>query len=220
MYHPFRSAADAAAASEEIIAHLEFGGLIAYPTETVYGLGSAVSTEGVDALLRLKGRSVEKSFLLLVASQNMIDDLQLDWNSAARALAGKHWPGPLTLVLGRANNTPRLPSGVAATAGSVAVRWTSHAAVSQLLKEYGRPITSTSANIPGADPANNTAAVARDHAAALRRRSLMLLDGGDLPPSRPSTMIDCTESVPRIIRIGAINSSELRETIPELIGTE
>jgi L-threonylcarbamoyladenylate synthase len=218
--HQFRTAAEALVASGDIIAQLDANGLIAYPTETVYGLGSAISDEGVAALLKLKGRSAEKSFLLLVANQLMIDDLQLDWNSAASALAGKHWPGPLTLVLRRADSRPRLPAGVTGTGGSVAIRWTSHPAVSQLLQQFGRPITSTSANVPGADPATRAMDVARDYEGALHRRELILLDGGELPPSKPSTVIDCTETLPRVIRIGAIRSSELRETIPELIGTE
>ena len=219
---PFRNESDARAAAAEVVAHLRRDGLIAYPTETVYGLGGSTSSAAVAALRTLKLRSNEKSFLLLVSGSAMVDSLNLEWTAAARALAEEHWPGPLTLVIREAGSSEasRLPPGIAGAQGGVAIRWTSHPAVSELLAHFGQPITSTSANLPGSEPALEAAAVVRDYDAALRQKSLLLLDGGPLPASKPSTVVDCTQLVPRVLRFGALDINDLKATIPDLTGSE
>ncbi len=95
---PFRTAADVEAALERTIAHLRSGGLLAYPTETVYGVGSRPRAPEVEALRRLKGRRPDKPFLLLVSHREMAEAHGLAFSAAASALARAFWPGPLSLV--------------------------------------------------------------------------------------------------------------------------
>ena len=98
MILPFVTDADVDAAIPKTAAHLAAGGLLAYPTETVYGLGSAPTRDALVALARLKGRPVGKPFLLLVSGRTMAEAWGLVFNASARALAEAFWPGPLTLV--------------------------------------------------------------------------------------------------------------------------
>ena len=96
---PFRSEAEIERAIPVAREHLARGGLLAYPTETVYGLGSDPTVPALEALARLKGRAPDKPFLLLVSSRAMVEEWGLVLSTAARALAAAFWPGPLTLVL-------------------------------------------------------------------------------------------------------------------------
>jgi L-threonylcarbamoyladenylate synthase len=100
----------------------------------------------------------------------------------------------------------------------VAVRWTSHPALQRLIGAYGDPITSTSANLPGLPPAMAASEIVTQWGNAIGRGVLRVLDGGRLEPSAPSTVVDCTGKLPRVIRPGAITSAELRESVPDLIG--
>src|SRR5688500_3416739 len=111
----------------QVARHLDGGGLIAYPTETVYGLGSWPDDAGLDALARLKGRPPRKPFLLLISSLHMLEQTGLSLNASARTLAREFWPGPLTLVL--PGGEGRLPPRLRGPEGGIAVRWTSHVAL-------------------------------------------------------------------------------------------
>ena len=211
---PFRSEADVAAALGPVVAHLGGGGLIAYPTETVYGLGSRPRSADVRALTRLKGRRPDKPFLLLVADREMAEAQGLGFNAAASALARAFWPGPLTLVLPGGGG--RLPDLLRGPEGGIAVRWTSHRGMARLVQAVGEPLTSTSANLPGSPPAPGAEAIVRDFAAAVERGTLLVLDGGVLGNSPPSTVVDCTQPAPRLIREGAITLVELRRAAGRL----
>ena len=211
---PFRSDADVAAALGPAVAHLGAGGLIAYPTETVYGLGSRPRSSDVQALSRLKGRRPDKPFLLLVADRDMAEAQGLGFNAAASALARAFWPGPLTLVLPGGGG--RLPDLLRGPEGGIAVRWTSHRGMARLVQAVGEPLTSTSANLPGSPPAPGAEAIVRDFAAAVERGTLLVLDGGVLGNSPPSTVVDCTQPAPRLIREGAITLAELRRAAGRL----
>jgi L-threonylcarbamoyladenylate synthase len=211
---PFRSDADVAAALGPTVAHLGAGGLIAYPTETVYGLGSRPRSADVQALTRLKGRQPDKPFLLLVADREMAEAQGLGFNAAASALARAFWPGPLTLVLPGGGG--RLPDLLRGPEGGIAVRWTSHRGMARLVQAVGEPLTSTSANLPGSPPAPGAEAIVRDFAAAVARGTLLVLDGGVLGNSPPSTVVDCTQRAPRLIREGAITLAELRRAAGRL----
>lgn len=188
--------------------HLERGGLLAYPTETVYGLGSRPRAEDVAALAALKGRRADKPFLLLVAGRPMVEAYGLVFTDAATALADAFWPGPLTLVL--RGGEGRLPEALRGPEGGIAVRNTGHPAVAQLVAALGYPLTSTSANRPGGPTAPGAAAIARAFASAISDGTLLVLDGGTLGNVPPSTVVDCTRAQPRLIREGAIPKSELR----------
>jgi len=211
---PFRTDAEVTAALDPTVAHLRAGGLIAYPTETVYGLGSRPRAAEVQALARLKGRRPDKPFLLLVADRDMAEEQGLAFGEAAGALARAFWPGPLTLVL--PGGSGRLPDALRGPEGGIAVRWTSHRGMARLVRALGEPVTSTSANLPGAPPAPGAEAIVRDFAPALEAGTLLVLDGGVLGNSPSSTVVDCTRQAPRLIREGALTLAELRRAAGRL----
>jgi len=215
---PFWSEAEVERAIPATIAHLQNGGVLAYPTETVYGFGTAVDHDSVERLVELKARPPAKPFLLLIAGSEMLTRLDLSLTSHAARLAARHWPGPLTLVL--AGGEKRVPGRLRGPEGGVAVRWTSHAPLQRLIAAYGDPITSTSANRPGVPPAMTAAEIVQQWADAIGRDIVRVLDGGRLESSAPSTVVDCTGRIPRVIRPGAIPAHVLRESVPDLIGDQ
>lgn len=192
--------------------HLRGGGLIAYPTETVYGFGGSVKDSAVGALTRLKRRGPGQSLLLLIEDPTTVSELE--WPPVARELAGLFWPGPLTLVL--ADPQSRFPQGVRSRSGGVAVRQAGHPIARALVAALGGPLTSTSANAPGQPPARSAAEAVAAAAACGAPPDLLVIDGGPLVPSAPSTLVDCTGSRPVLLREGAVPLSRLRCALPEL----
>lgn len=213
---PFWSEAEIDAGIGATITHLQAGNILGYPTETIYGFGTAVEHDAVEKLVDMKHRPPAKPFLLLIASSAMLDRLDLHLTNPASRLAARHWPGPLTLVL--PGGERRVPKRLRGPEGGVAVRWTSHPALQHLITSYGDPITSTSANLPGLPPAMSASEIVRQWGDAVASGILRVLDGGRLTSSPPSTVVDCTGRRPRVIRPGAISSAELRESVPDLIG--
>lgn len=213
---PFWSREEVEAAIAPTIAHLQSGGVLAYPTETVYGFGGAVDFDSVERLVKLKRRPSAKPFLLLISASEMISRLGLHLTSSAARIAARHWPGPVTLVL--PGGERRVPDRLRGPEGGVAVRWTPHPGLTRLIQAYGDPITSTSANLPGVPPAMSATEILQQWSDAVTRGKIRVLDGGRLSPSNPSTVIDCTGLRPRVIRPGAIPASALRESAPDLIG--
>jgi len=213
---PFWSDAEIAAGTSATITHLQAGNILGYPTETIYGFGTAVEHDAVEKLVEMKHRPPAKPFLLLIASSAMLDRLDLHLTNPASRLAARHWPGPLTLVL--PGGERRVPKRLRGPEGGVAVRWTSHPALQRLITSYGDSITSTSANLPGLPPAMSASEIVRQWGDAVTSGILRVLDGGRLTSSPPSTVVDCTGRRPRVIRPGAISSAELRESVPDLIG--
>jgi L-threonylcarbamoyladenylate synthase len=202
---PFLTAADAHAAVLPVRAHLERDGVLGHPTETVYGLGGRATPQSLAALFRLKGRDAGRPVLLLVASRRMAEDVGLIFGPAATALADVFWPGPLTLVLPARSD--RLPAELRGPSAGIGVRWTAHQGMVTLIAALGYPLTSTSANAPGADALADAGAVAAQFGDA---GNVLLLDGGTLPASRASTVVDCTSARPGLIREGAISMDELK----------
>jgi L-threonylcarbamoyladenylate synthase len=211
---PFRGDAEVAVAIPKVVAHLRAGGLLAYPTETVYGLGSRAVHADVAALAALKGRAAGKPFLLLVSDRAMAEGHGLAFNESADALARAFWPGPLSLVL--PGGSGRLPDLLRGPEGGIAVRWTSHPAIARLVAALGEPLTSTSANVPGSQPAPGAAAIVRDFADAVDAGRLWVLDGGVLGNRPPSTVVDCTQPAARLIRDGAISVGAMRRAVGRL----
>ncbi|MEP6832111.1 MAG: L-threonylcarbamoyladenylate synthase [Gemmatimonas sp.] len=213
---PFWSPAEIEGALRNVILHLSERGVLAYPTETVYGFGTAVDHESVETLVQLKGRPPGKPFLLLIANANMITRLGLHLTPAAANFAARFWPGPLTLVLPGGDR--RVPARLRGPEGGVAVRFTPHSGLQRLLLAYGEPITSTSANRPGVPPAMAASEIEDQWPDAIHRGVLQVLDGGRLSPSQPSTVVDCTGRRPRVIRPGVISAATLRDCVPNLVG--
>ena len=213
---PFWSPAEIESSLQATIVHLQSGGVLAYPTETVYGVGTAVDHDAVERLVQLKTRPAAKPFLLLIAGSDMLTRLDLHLTREASQLAARHWPGPLTLVL--SGGERRVPKRLRGPEGGVAVRWTSHPGLQRLLAAYGDPITSTSANRPGLPPAMTAGEIVQQWSDATARGIMRVLDGGRLEPSNPSTVVDCTGRRPRVIRPGAISAATLRESVPDLVG--
>jgi L-threonylcarbamoyladenylate synthase len=213
---PFWSPAEVESSLLDTTAHLQAGQVLAYPTETVYGFGGAVDRDAVERLVELKRRPAGKPFLLLVSDSAMIERMDIHLPSMAARLAARHWPGPLTLVL--PGGERRVPPRLRGPEGGVAVRWTSHPALQRMIAAYGDPITSTSANLPGLPPAMTAGEIVEQWGDAVARGILRVLDGGRLEPSPPSTVVDCTGRLPRVIRPGAIPAAELRDSVPDLIG--
>lgn len=198
----------------QVATHLANSGILAYPTETVYGFGSRPTAQDVAHLATFKGRPPAKPFLLLVSGIRMVEDYGLTFTPAAEAMARTYWPGPLTLVLPGAEG--KLPDSLRGKEGGIAVRWSSHALVSQLIAHLGYPITSTSANRPGQPPAPGAGGILDTFNIEIERGELLVLDGGVLGRVPSSTLVDCTATVPRLIREGAIPRSELQVRLGSL----
>jgi len=192
--------------------HLGAGGILAYPTETVYGFGSICTADGVAALAALKPREPGRPFLVLAPSAEFVSGLE--WPEDARELAGIFWPGAVTLVLRDPQGV--FPSGIRSDEGTVAVRVSPHPVVRALLRAVGAAITSTSANVPGEPPAQTGDEAAEAVSSMGGRSKVLVLDGGTLPPSGPSTIVDCTGSSARVLREGTVPVGRLRCAIPQI----
>jgi len=212
----FGSAADVAAVAPRVEDHLARGGLIAYPTETVYGLGSRVQEDDLFMLASVTKRPSGKPFLVLVANTEMATQYKLRFTSAANRLASRFWPGPLTLVL--AGGEGLFPDEIRGEQGGVAVRWSSHAETTLLIERLGVPISSTSANISGEQPLPDVVSILSVFSGAVDSGKLLVLDGGALGSSPSSTLVDCTSPTPRLLREGAIASREVMECLEEVGG--
>jgi len=183
------------------------GGLIVLPTDTVYGLGAdAFSPEAVSRLLAAKGRGRNMPPPVLVGSVRAATALAESLGPFGQDLIDEFWPGPLTLVL-RASSTLKWDLGD--TNGTVAIRMPLHPVALELLRRTG-PLAVSSANKTGA-PAGPTAA---DAEAQLGDAVEVYLDGGPCTENIPSTIVDLTGSMPRVLRNGAITPDQLRKVIP------
>jgi L-threonylcarbamoyladenylate synthase len=211
---PFRTDSEITAAIPQVGRHLRAGKLLAYPTETVYGLGSAPTVPALAALARLKGRPEGKPFLLLISGRRMAEDWGLVFTPSATALSDAFWPGPLTLVL--PGGEGRLPDELRGKEGGIAVRHTSHRGIARLVTSLGEPLTSTSANRPGGPPAPGADRLIDLFGPEERNGELLVLDGGVLGNVPPSTLVDCTGPVALMVREGAIPRAELRRAAGRL----
>ena len=177
---------------------LKDGRLVAFPTETFYGLGAhALDAAAVARIFLAKGRPGDKPLLVLVGSLAMVERVAREVPDRARRLMAKYWPGPLTLVLpSRAD----LPAALTAGTGTIGVRLSGHPVARALVQAVGAPVTAPSAN-PHAGPAPRTA---DDVLAALGSGVDLVLDGGPTPGGPPSTVLDLTAARPVLLRPGAV----------------
>jgi tRNA threonylcarbamoyl adenosine modification protein (Sua5/YciO/YrdC/YwlC family) len=185
------------------------GELVVLPTDTVYGLGTdAFSPEAVGELLAAKGRGRDMPVPVLVGSPRTLDGIATRLGTAARALVEAFWPGGLTLV---ANAQPSLQWDLGDTGGTVAVRMPLHPVAIELLQATG-PMAVSSANTTGHPPATTA-----DEAVEMLGDAVSVyLDGGPSGEPVPSTIVDVTGDVPRVLRAGALGVELLREVAGDL----
>ena len=181
------------------------GGLVAFPTDTVYGLGAMVSNQqAIDQLYVVKGRDTSKAIAVLVGDPMAVAQVAGEMNDMARNLSRIFWPGPLTLVV-PAN--PGLPVNLSSTQ-YIGVRMPDHPITLKLLRLSG-PLAVTSANISEM-PDSCTAQQVYDQ---LGGRIPFILDGGATPGGEPSTVVDCSKNELIILRKGPISSAQLKEAM-------
>jgi L-threonylcarbamoyladenylate synthase len=185
-------------ALDDAVAILKDGGLVAFPTESFYGLGAnALNPDAVGRVFDVKGRPESKPILALVASIAMAEQIAAAIPAGARDLMHRHWPGPLTLVLASA---PGVPDALTAGTGTVGVRMPGHPIALALVEAAGFPITAPSANPSGEPPATTAVGVRRYFGG----RVDLVLDGGTTAGGAGSTIADCTSWPPRILRRGPV----------------
>lgn len=195
--------ADAEGALAEAVAVLKGGGLVVYPSDTVYGLGAAASDErAVGRVFAVKGRDAEKALSLLLADAADLEPLCAEVSLLARVLAHSYWPGPLTLVLRR---SPAFCSAVLGRGDTVAVRVPEHAFLRGLIRALGEPITGTSANRSGRPACRSVQEAERELGDAVD----LIIDGGPSGTGPESTVVDVTRGLPVVLREGAIPRAEV-----------
>jgi L-threonylcarbamoyladenylate synthase len=198
-----RISADQPNAIQHAIDVLRNGGIIAFPTDTVYGLAAPIDNEeSIDRLYVAKGRNNTKAIALLLGDSDQLDQVATDLSVSARKLAEHFWPGPLTLVVPR---HPALPE-ILAPLPTIGVRIPDHPVALALLKAAG-PLAVTSANISGQD----NAMTARQVLKQLKDRIHLIIDGGRTPGGVPSTVVDCTTPKPEILRKGPISLKQIKK---------
>lgn len=188
----------AAAALAEAVAILDAGGVVAMPTDTLYGLAAdPFSSEAVARVFAVKGRPADRAMPLVAADVDQVVNRLGPLSDLARRLASKYWPGPLTLLVARPSS---IPADVTGGRVEIGVRVPAHAVTRELCRVSGRLLTATSANLSGEPPSNDPDDIERAFPTGVD----LLLDAGRTPGGPPSTIVDVTGSEPRLVRAGAI----------------
>jgi L-threonylcarbamoyladenylate synthase len=194
-----------ARAVERAASALASGGMVAFPTDTVYGLGvSAWNAEAIDRIYAAKGRPAERALPVLLSDPEEIDRVCRQLPAAALRLARAFWPGPLTIVIAR---RAELPANLG-PGSTVGVRVPDHESARRLLRAAG-PLAVTSANRSGEAPSLSAAEVVT----SLGGRIDLVLDGGPSPGGVPSTVVDCTGAEIYLWRQGPISRAEILRTL-------
>ena len=194
--------AQAPSALPRALAILRRGGLVAFPTDTVYGVGAlAFDAAAIEKIYEAKGRSTEKAIPILLGDTADLEKVTAQVSEMALRLAGRFWPGPLTLVVPK---HPSLPEAVS-TAPTVGVRVPDHPVARALLRAAG-PMAVTSANLSGqASPCT-----AEEVLVQLVGRIALIIDGGKTPDGVPSTVVNCAGAEPQVLREGPITLAQIK----------
>lgn len=202
------------AGPEEIaraVAALRAGGLVAFPTETVYGLGAlALREDAVRRVFLMKGRPGNNPLIVHVSGDEMARTLTTLWNDDAAALARAFWPGPLTIVVERAHSVPAIVAGGGPT---VAIRCPAHPLTLALIETLGEPIVGPSANRSGFVSPTSAAHVEDEFAPEIARGELMVLDGGACRAGIESTVVSLVGDAAQVLRPGVISASEIERVL-------
>ncbi len=187
------------------------GGLVAIPTETVYGLAAvAIDPDAVRRIFEAKGRPPRNPLIVHVADIDAARALARSWPQSAERLARRFWPGPLTVVVAKREIVPDV---VTAGGDTVAIRCPAHPVARRLLERLGRPLAAPSANVS----LSVSPTTARHVAESLGERVELILDAGPCDRGIESTVVDCTTSPPRILRPGPIGRAEVEAAIGEAV---
>ena len=207
---------------DEAVEALRDGGVVAFPTDTLYGLGAdAFREDAVERVFEIKGRPSKMALPLLLGGARDLELVATDIPDSAWALVARFWPGPLTLILKSAPEVPAIVTGGGAT---VAVRVPNHPVPLQLTQRLGRPITGTSANVTGGpDPktADDVKRALGDRVDYIVEQSLGEQGLGQIATTlgTPSTVLDLSGATARLARQGAIHLDVLLSAIPETLET-
>lgn len=193
---------------------IQAGGVIVYPTETLYGIGAnAWDGVAIAKVRAIKQREGQKPILVVIKDNEQLASLTNEVSNEAQALIARFWPGPLTMVF---TATKQVPDLLSQGSGTIGVRIPSSPFCLRLLALCGCPLTSTSANLSGGPILHSVMEIRR----AIPRGVDLFLDAGELRPTLPSTVLDVTVSPPRILRSGAVPLADLRKVIPAIVGEE
>jgi L-threonylcarbamoyladenylate synthase len=199
----FHRPGEAEVAMAEIRALLKSGGVIAFPTDTFYGLGvDPLNPAAVDRIYAIKNRPAYKPILVLIDSPRQVDELASDVSSEARRLMQAFWPGPLTLLF---KARPHLPRNLTAGSGKIGLRLPASEFALQLIRRVGHPLTAPSANRSGSENVNAAPDVSR----ALGDVIDLVVDGGPTRGVTASTILDATVSPPELVREGALDKTRI-----------
>ena len=183
------------------------GGLIAYPTDTFYGLGAdPFNAEAVSKIFKIKNRSACNPILVLVSSIGQLGWLTDNITPLAQTAMDAFWPGPLTLLF---ESLPNLPQALTGGTGKIGVRYPSSAFTKTLIDGIGHPLTASSANLSGGDNPETAQEVEQSLGCNLD----LILDGGKTKGQQPSTVLDSTDSPPRIVREGAVPREKIESVL-------
>jgi L-threonylcarbamoyladenylate synthase len=178
---------------------IKAGGIVAFPTETVYGIGAGIfNKEAINKIYKIKGRSRKKPLQILLDRPSKVKLLANKLSKKAKELMKKYWPGPMTLVLFRSR---MVPSAAVAGQNTVGIRIPDHKVILELIKASGTPIAATSANRSGMRPPVTAGEVMSN----LKDDVDLILDGGKTKLGIPSTVIDATKKSPKVLRGGSIH---------------
>lgn len=197
---------------------LEMGGIIAYPTETFYGLGVKFDIfDSLKRLYELKNRPREKAMPVIIGDRGLLSEIVperwlKDMAPAAGLLMERFWPGPLTLLLPAKEG---ISEYLSADTGKIAVRIPGESFALHLAKKAGFPLTATSANLSGMPPAENSYSVIKYFDESID----LLIDGGQTPGGLPSTIVDVSHGGIEIVREGAIGKDEIESYLKTLSNT-
>ena len=188
---------------QDAAAVIRRGGVIAFPTRCLYGLGAdAFNPEAVDSIYKIKRRSVQKPILILIDEPQRLEGLATRISESAWAIAERFWPGRVTLVF---DASAKVPETLTAGTGKIGIRLAGHPVAAALARAIQGPITGTSANLSNCPGCHQI----EDLQPAVARQLDLIMDAGPLKGGRGSTVVDVTGETPLVLREGVISKTEI-----------
>jgi L-threonylcarbamoyladenylate synthase len=190
------------------------GGVIAFPTRCLYGLGAdAFNPDAISRIFKIKQRPTEKPILILIDDPNRLKNLVTHISEAAKAISERFWPGRVTLVF---DASAKVPDTLTAGTGKIGIRLAGHPVAAALARAIQGPTTGTSANVSGNPGCHHI----KDLQPAVAEQLDLILDAGPLKGGKGSTVVDVTGKIPRVLREGVVSKSEIIAAARGLKGQE